>query len=84
MATITEIAQQINESKQPITLIYAFNSTGKTKLCVEYKNLTKREDSSHAFLGLVLISSENHFMQSMVSKSLIINVMLIIFNTHSK
>lgn len=48
MATINEIAQQINESKQPITLIYAFNSTGKTKLCVEYKNLTKKEDGSHA------------------------------------
>jgi len=47
MATINEIAQQINESKQPITLIYAFNSTGKTKLCVEYKNLTKKEDGSH-------------------------------------
>ena len=48
MATINEIAQQINESKQPITLIYAFNSTGKTKLCVEYKNLTKKKDGSHA------------------------------------
>lgn len=51
MATINEIAQQINESKQPITLIYAFNSTGKTKLCVEYKNLTKKKDGSHAGIG---------------------------------
>ena len=48
MASITEIATQINESKQPITLIYAFNSTGKTKLSVEYKNLTKKEGGKHS------------------------------------
>lgn len=47
MATINEIAEQIKVSKQPITLIYAFNSTGKTKLSVEYKNITKKEDDSH-------------------------------------
>ena len=44
MATITEIAKQINESKQPITLIYAFNSTGKTKLSVEFKEITKAKN----------------------------------------
>jgi hypothetical protein len=48
MATINEIAQQIKDGKQPITLIYAFNSTGKTKLSVEYKNITKKEDGKHA------------------------------------
>lgn len=47
MATITEIAEQIKNSKEPITLIYAFNSTGKTKLSVEYKDITKKEDGKH-------------------------------------
>jgi hypothetical protein len=48
MSTITEIAQKIKDSKQPIMLIYAFNSTGKTKLSVEYKNITKNEQGEHA------------------------------------
>ncbi len=37
-----EIAKQIKETKENIILTYAFNATGKTKLCVEYKNLTKK------------------------------------------
>lgn len=48
MSTITEIAEEIKESKQPIVLIYAFNSTGKTKLSVAYKNLTKNDDGTHS------------------------------------
>jgi hypothetical protein len=48
MATINEIAEELKTSKQPITLIYAFNSTGKTKLSVEYKNITKKEDGKHS------------------------------------
>jgi len=39
---LTEVAEQLKASKQPIMLIYAFNSTGKTQLSVEYKNITKR------------------------------------------
>lgn len=41
MSTLKEIAQQLNTTKEPIILIYAFNSTGKTQLCVAYKNITK-------------------------------------------
>lgn len=47
MSSIKEIAQQLKDSKQPIMLIYAFNSTGKTKLSVEYKNITKKKDGKH-------------------------------------
>lgn len=47
MATINEIAEQLKANKQAIMLIYAFNSTGKTKLSVEYKNITKNEDGKH-------------------------------------
>lgn len=49
MSGLTEIAQQLKDNKENIILIYAFNSTGKTKLCVEYKNLTKdKESGEHA------------------------------------
>lgn len=48
MSTIIEIAEQLKLSKQPIVLIYAFNSTGKTKLSVEYKNITKKENGKHS------------------------------------
>ena len=47
MSSLNEIAQQLKANKEPIMLIYAFNSTGKTKLSVEYKNMTKTEDNNH-------------------------------------
>ena len=34
-------------SKRATTLAYAFNTTGKTRLCVAYKDATKREDGTH-------------------------------------
>lgn len=48
MSSLTEIAQQLKANKEPIMLIYAFNSTGKTQLSVEYKNITKKEDGKHS------------------------------------
>lgn len=48
MASINEIAEQIKAGKQPIVLIYAFNSTGKTKLSVEYKNITKKGNGKNS------------------------------------
>lgn len=48
MSTLTEIAQKLKETKEKIILVYAFNATGKTRLSVEYKNITKKpEDGSH-------------------------------------
>lgn len=47
MSSLKEIAQKLKDSNEPISLIYAFNSTGKTKLSVEYKNITKKEDGKH-------------------------------------
>lgn len=47
MSSLTEIAQQLKANKEPIILIYAFNSTGKTQLSVEYKNITKNEKGKH-------------------------------------
>jgi hypothetical protein len=45
--TLTEIAQQLKDNNENIILIYAFNSTGKTQLCVAYKNLTKAANSGN-------------------------------------
>jgi len=37
--TLTEIAQQLQDSNKKVQLIYAFNGTGKTRLSLEFKNL---------------------------------------------
>jgi len=47
MSTVKEIAEQLKRDNSPINLIYAFNSTGKTQLSVEYKNITKNENGDH-------------------------------------
>lgn len=39
-----DIAKQLFENQENIILIYAFNSTGKTRLSVAYKNFTKGEN----------------------------------------
>lgn len=45
--TLEDIATQIRDDKKSIFLVYAFNSTGKTRLSVAYKDATKLEDGSH-------------------------------------
>ncbi|MFC0402537.1 AAA family ATPase [Paraburkholderia rhizosphaerae] len=45
--TLDEIAKTLRDDAARITLTYAFNSTGKTQLCVAYKNATKLEDGIH-------------------------------------
>jgi Uncharacterized protein conserved in bacteria len=42
--SIKSISKEIHDFPENIILIYAFNSTGKTRLSVEYKNLTKLEN----------------------------------------
>ena len=46
--THQEIADQIKGAKEPIVLIYAFNTTGKTRLSVAYKDATKIGGGKHA------------------------------------
>lgn len=43
-----QIANELAATKERITLIYAFNATGKTRLSVAYKNATKGENGAHA------------------------------------
>jgi hypothetical protein len=46
--TLDEIARSLKDNDARINLTYAFNATGKTQLCVSYKNATKNDDGSHA------------------------------------
>lgn len=46
--TLDDIAKDLRDDDARITLAYAFNATGKTQLCVAYKNATKQTDGSHA------------------------------------
>ena len=45
--TPAEIAEAIKADDAKIVLAYAFNTTGKTRLCVAYKDATKLADGSH-------------------------------------
>ncbi len=45
MSTVIEIAEDLKGTKENIILIYAFNATGKTRLSVEYKNITKNPNN---------------------------------------
>jgi len=42
-----EIAETLKACEEKIILAYAFNTTGKTRLCVAYKDATKLGDGSH-------------------------------------
>lgn len=45
--TLDDIAKTLRDDDARIKLAYAFNSTGKTQLCVAYKNATKQANGSH-------------------------------------
>lgn len=48
MKTVEEVAAQLLEGDADVRLLYAFNSVGKTRLSVAYKDATKNEDGTHA------------------------------------
>jgi hypothetical protein len=45
--TPAEIAESLKSCEERIILAYAFNTTGKTRLCVAYKDATKQPDGTH-------------------------------------
>ncbi len=47
MTTIEDIASELIEDTADVQLLYAFNSVGKTRLSIAYKNATKKEDGTH-------------------------------------
>ena len=48
MTTIEDIASELSDDAANVQLLYAFNSVGKTRLSVAYKNATKNENGTHA------------------------------------
>lgn len=42
-----DVATEIRDAKEQVFVVYAFNATGKTRLSVAYKDLTKEESGSH-------------------------------------
>ena len=48
MKTIEDIASELRDDDSAVQLLYAFNSVGKTRLSVAYKNATKMEDGTHS------------------------------------
>ena len=47
MTTVEDIAAQLRDDAADVQLLYAFNSAGKTRLSVAYKNATKGADGTH-------------------------------------
>ena len=47
MTTVQDIAAQLRDDAADVQLLYAFNSVGKTRLSVAYKNATKSADGAH-------------------------------------
>ena len=48
MTTVEDIATQLRDDAADVQLLYAFNSVGKTRLSVAYKNATRDADGRHA------------------------------------
>ena len=48
MTTIEDIASELSDDDANIQLLYAFNSVGKTRLSVAYKDATKNANGTHA------------------------------------
>lgn len=45
--THEEIAEALKAGEEKVVLAYAFNATGKTRLCVAFKDATKEADGTH-------------------------------------
>lgn len=74
------IAKELSGAKERITLIYAFNATGKTRLSVAYKDATKDDNGAHA--GVYYNAySEDLFVWDNDSENGEINVQLDIRNS---
>ena len=52
-SSLVEIAQKIKNSNKKITLLYAFNATGKTRLSMEFKNLVNESKDDEVIKHVV-------------------------------
>lgn len=52
-SSLTKIAQEIKNSNKKVTLLYAFNATGKTRLSMEFKNLVNESKDDEVIKHVV-------------------------------
>lgn len=51
--SLAEVAQKIKDSNKKVTLLYAFNATGKTRLSMEFKNLVNEHKDDEVIKHVV-------------------------------
>lgn len=51
--SLAEVAQKIKNSNKKVTLLYAFNATGKTRLSMEFKNLVNEPKNDEVIKHVV-------------------------------
>lgn len=52
-SSLAEIARKIKNSNKKVTLLYAFNATGKTRLSMEFKNLVNEKKENETIKHVV-------------------------------
>lgn len=73
---LSQIAKQIKDASENIFLIYAFNSTGKTRLSVEYKEAARNTEGSqtgvyyNAFSEDLFVWDNEHIKLNIIPSSL--------------
>ena len=62
MTTVEDIATQLRDDAADVQLLYAFNSVGKTRLSVAYKNATKGADGTRVGIYYNAYSEDDLFL----------------------
>jgi len=52
-SSLSEIAQKIKDSNKKVTLLYAFNATGKTRLSMDFKNLVNENKNDEVIKHVI-------------------------------
>ena len=60
MTTIENIASELSDDAANIQLLYAFNSVGKTRLSIAYKNATKNKNGTNTGIYYNAYSEGNY------------------------
>lgn len=83
--TLENIAKTIKEAEESIVLIYAFNATGKTRLSMTYKDITK-ENNQHTGVYYNAFSEDifvwDNDIDSDEPSNIRLNIMQTVLNKH--
>ena len=70
--SLAEIANKIKNSDKKVTLLYAFNATGKTRLSMEFKNLVNEIKDDEVIKHVFYYNAFIYFIGIMIWKMIII------------